>query len=331
MSTSPKPETINSLFDAAYPSFALLAAMELDLFSPLADKGLSATEIAEILTVESDKLRPLLYVLVVAGLLTVEDDLFANTLEAEHYLVKAKSDYLGGLQGLMSNNWVRILNTAETIRAGGTLEKYDYHEPSQDELIALFRGLYPGAVADARRLMEHYDFSSDKTVLDVGGGSGALAITIAEANPHLKTTVMDLPSATLIAKQFIDEANMSERVKTLTADAVNDTLTGQYDVILARHLLQVLSAEDCRKLLKNIASIIKPRGTLHIIGWVLDNSRLTPAKTVNYNLILLNGYDDGQAYTEQEYHEWLSEVGFEAFERRVFSDGTSILTAYKPA
>jgi hypothetical protein len=43
----------------------------------------------------------------------------------------------------------------------------------------------------------------------------------------------------------------------------------------------------------------------------------------------LNGYEDGQAYTEQEYYEWLDEAGFEAFKRVVTSDGSSILTAYK--
>lgn len=331
MPTSPPAETITRLFDAVYPSFAMLAAMELDLFNTLADNRSTATQIADALDVEVSKIRPLLYALVVAGLLTIEDDMFANTPETEHYLVKGMPDYLGGLTGLTSNNWMRILDTAKTIRAGATLEKYDYHAPSQEELIALFRGLYPGAVADAHRLMEAYDFSSDKTVLDVGGGSGALAITIAEANSHLKATVMDLQSATTIAKQFVDEADMKESVEVLTADAVYDKLPGLYDVVVARHLIQVLSEEDSRRLLKNLATIVKPGGVIHIIGWILDNSRLTPANIVNYNLILLNAYDDGQAYTEQEYHNWLILAGFEAFERTVFSNGTSIITAHKPA
>jgi hypothetical protein len=50
---------------------------------------------------------------------------------------------------------------------------------------------------------------------------------------------------------------------------------------------------------------------------------------VGFNLVLLNGYEDGQAYTEQEYFDWLDKAGFEAFERVVMSDGSSILTAKK--
>jgi hypothetical protein len=46
--------------------------------------------------------------------------------------------------------------------------------------------------------------------------------------------------------------------------------------------------------------------------------------------VLLNGYKDGQAYTEQEHYDWLAEAGFVDFERIVMSDGVSILTACKP-
>jgi ubiquinone/menaquinone biosynthesis C-methylase UbiE len=325
----PQPEIITRLFDAVYPSFSMLAGMELDLFTQLAEKPLSAEQIADAIGVQVMKLRPLLYALVVAGLLTVKEELFANTPEANLYLVSGKPAYLGGITGLTANNWARILKTAATIRVGGTLEKYDYHAPSTDELVALFRGLYAGAVTDAHRLMEHHDLSPYNTLLDVGGGSGALAIALAQANPHLKATVVDLPSVIPITQQFVEEAKAADRVNILSGDAVRDTLSGSYDVVVARHVIQVLSEDDSRALLSKLSAVIKPSGVIHLIGWILDNSRLSPQKTVGYNLVLLNGYDDGQAYTEQEYHDWLAEAGFEAFERVVFSDGTSILTARK--
>ncbi len=328
--SAPQPDVITKLFEAVYPSFAMLAGMELDLFTSLDSGSLSADQLADILDVKVFKLRPLLYALVVAELLTVDDDLFANTPEASHYLVQGKPTYLGGVTDLTSSNWARVLKTATTIRDGGTHEKYDYHAPSTDELFALFRGLYSGAVTDARRLMSHNDFSSTQTLLDVGGGSGALAITLVQANPHLKATVVDLPSVTPITHQFVEESNAHNQVAVLSANAVQDKLSGSFDVVVARHIIQVLSADDSRSLLRNLASIIKPNGTIHIIGWILDNSRVTPHNTVGYNLILLNGYDDGQAYTEQEYHKWLAEAGFGDFERVVFSDGASILSARKP-
>ena len=99
---------------------------------------------------------------------------------------------------------------------------------------------------------------------------------------------------------------------------------------MARHVTQVLSEKDNRTLLSNLAAVLKPDGMIHLVGWILDDSRMSPENIVGYNLVLLTAYQDGQAYTEQEYHEWLAEAGFAAFGRVVFPDGASILTAHKP-
>lgn len=327
--TSPQPETINRLFNAVYPSFAMLAGMELDLFTPLEAGSLSVEQLAGELDVLSVKLRPLLNVLVVAGLLLVKDDVFSNTPEASHYLVRGKPDYLGGMWELTQGNWARILKTAKTIRNGGPLAEFDYHS-TQDELVALFRGLYPGTVVDAQRLMERYDFSAHKTLLDVGGGSGGLAITFAKAHPQLKATVLDLPSITPITQKFVAEAELSHRIDIVEGNAVSDTLSGSYDVVIARHLIQVFSEEEGRSVLSNIATIVKPGGVIHLLGWILDDSRLAPENIVGYNLVLLNAYADGQAYTEAEYFSWLGDAGFVDCERVTMQDGASIIMARKP-
>ena len=71
-----RPEMIDSIASAVYPSFAMLAGMELDLFTPLKDGPMTCEQIAQALSVRSDKLKPLLYALVAARLLTVEEDFF---------------------------------------------------------------------------------------------------------------------------------------------------------------------------------------------------------------------------------------------------------------
>lgn len=325
-----KPETINRLFEAVYPSFALLAGMELDLFSALKDGPMTVDQLASALGVTAIKLQPLLYALVVAGLLTVEGDRFANTPEAGHFLVRGKPSFLGASQEITASNWSRALKTAAAIRAGGPVDSLDYHSSSSDELVAAFRGFYAGAVSDARRLMKLHDFSSYSSLLDVGGGSGGLAIAMVEANPNLQATVADLPMVTAITRQFVEEAGVADRVQVLTADAVRDTLTGSYDVIVARHVVQVLSAADARTLLSNLAAVLRPGGEIHLIGWILDDSRTSPQNTVGYNLVLLTSYQDGQAYTEGEYRDWLIGAGFVTPRRVSFPEGGSIFSAHKP-
>jgi SAM-dependent methyltransferase len=325
----PHSEVITNLLNAVYPSFALLAGLQLDLFTHLEQKPLSARNLADKIGVQTYKLQPLLFSLVKASLINYKDSLFSNTSEANQYLVEGKPTYIGARNGLTSGNWKRMLDMAATIRAGKPPVAYD--DPSSpDELMEVFRGLYPGAVADAKLLLDQFDFSDCKKLLDIGGGSGGLGITIAKANPHLIATIIDLPSVTPITKKFVGNENANDQIEIVAADAINDTLPGLYDVVVARHLFQVLSKKDAQALLKKIAKVVKPGGSLYIIGYILDNTRLAPSQAVDFNLVLITSSEYGEAYTEQGYEEWLRNAGFVGFTRGLISNGTSLISVNKP-
>src|SRR5262249_22812199 len=122
----PRPETIEKLVNAVYPSFAMLAGMQLDVFTPLHDGARSAEHLAQMLGVPPAKLSQLLYALVVAGLLTVDGDRFANTPEAHAFLVRGRPAYRGGTHEGLVLRWHAALQTAETIRTGSPQAKQDY-------------------------------------------------------------------------------------------------------------------------------------------------------------------------------------------------------------
>ena len=108
------------------------------------------------------------------------------------------------------------------------------------------------------------------------------------------------------------------------------TLTGSYDVVVMRSFIQVLNAEDARKALTNMAGIVRPGGDLLILGRVLDDSRISPVDVVTHNVYFMNVYDGGQAYTEGEHREWLTEAGFEDFTREDIPNAMSLISARKP-
>src|SRR5205807_8579697 len=113
-----KPTTIFRHAYAVYPPIAMLAGMQLDVFTPLKDGPLTAPALAEALGTRPDKLRPLLYALVHAELLRLEGDHFANTPEADVYLVRGRRAYMGNVHELYSDLWAAALKTAQSIRAG---------------------------------------------------------------------------------------------------------------------------------------------------------------------------------------------------------------------
>ena len=95
------PQRIEELRSAVYPSFALLAGMQLDLFTQLEASPLTAKQLAAATHTDASRLRVLLYALVNAGLLTVEGDCFANTAEAEGYLVRGRQGQHAGAASLV--------------------------------------------------------------------------------------------------------------------------------------------------------------------------------------------------------------------------------------
>jgi hypothetical protein len=111
-----KPSIIMRSVYAAFPAFAVLAGMQLDVFTPLKDGPMEAKTIANALDVLEDKLTPLLYSLAAAGLLEVKNKLFSNTSEADKFLVRGRPDYIGGLSGFYNMLYHTTLNTAESIQ-----------------------------------------------------------------------------------------------------------------------------------------------------------------------------------------------------------------------
>jgi SAM-dependent methyltransferase len=325
----PEPKIIEKLAVAAFPSLAMLAGMQLDVFTPLNDGPMSADQLAEVLRVRADKLRPLLYALAAAELLTVDGDRFANTAEAQAFLVRGQPTYLGGRAENFAMQWQATLQTATSIRTGLPQAKIDFAQMSSEALTALYRGMYPSTLATARELVRRCDFSTYRTLLDVGGGSAGLAIALTEAYPQLHATVVDLPNVTPITGRVLEEAGATERVHVLTADVVHEPLRGSYEVAVMRAFIQVLSPEHARRALRHVSQVLVPNGVLYIIGQVLDDTRLSPMETVTRNLFFLNIYDEGQAYTEGEHHTWLGEAGFGGFERVPLPEGASIISARK--
>ena len=189
---SPRSETVEQLAAAVYLSFAMLAGMQLDVFTPLAGGALSAEQIAQTIGVGVVKLKPLLYTLVTAGLLTVKDDVFSNSPEASQFLVRGRPSYIGMRHHAYLRRWTSMLQVGQCIRTGSPQGRVNYATMSRDELESFYRGTYTEAAAAGRYLLAHWDFSRYRRLVDVGGGSGALAITIAQAHPSLRATVVDL-------------------------------------------------------------------------------------------------------------------------------------------
>ena len=90
---------------------------------------------------------------------------------------------MGGIHPLYADLWDAALQTAESIRTGQPQAKHDYTQMSREALETFYQGLHPGALTTGRTLAKDYGLSSCQRLLDVGGGSGGVAIAVADSLP----------------------------------------------------------------------------------------------------------------------------------------------------
>jgi hypothetical protein len=325
----PQPERITQIGETVPDYFALLAGMQLDLFTPLEDGPLTAAELAIALQADAGKLSLLLYTLVVAGLLTVDEGRFSNTAEASTFLVRGKPTYMGSAHTGWTEYVHWCLKTAESVRTGIPQAKHDFAAMSPDELYAFLGRLHPNTLGRGRTMAARYDFGSCRTLLDAGGGSGAISIAMVEAWTQLRATIADLPSVVPVGERFVREAGFADRIDVVAADLTYEAPPGPFDVAILAFLTQVLSATDAQRVLHSVSRSLRPGGTIYLVNVVVDDSRLTPVDAVRINIAFLNIYDDGQPYTEREYRTWLTAAGFEAISREESLGTVALMRAVK--
>jgi hypothetical protein len=306
---------------------AVRAALQLDVFSPLARGPMTTEELAKALGVKPRRLAMLLHQLVACEFLTLQDGRFGNTEISAYYLVKGTPNYIGGVHGVWTEVFNALMQTAESIRTDTPRTKVDFTGMSQEELGGFIRGLHGGAVATGRNLATQPQFAEARSLIDVGGGSGGLAIALCTEHPELHATVVDLPMIVPFAVEMVEKAGLSDRITVQAVDVVDQPLDGKFDIAAARGFFQVLSPENCQKAAKNIGECVASGGSLFVVGFMTDDTRVSPPTAVGMNVVFVSMFDAGQAYTESEYRNWLTKAGFDRISRAPHPMGNSLITA----
>ena len=329
--SAPSRESIDRCTEAIYTPMALRAALQLEVFTKLADGPKTSADLARHLGVGQRRLEAVLYQLVLSEFLQLDGDLFSNSEVSDHYLVIGGPGYIGSVHALWTENWTGLLQTAESVRTNRPQAKLDFDTMSPEALGGFISGLHGTTMSAGRGLATYFDFSKVRRIADVGGGSGGLSIALCQDYPELSATVFELPNIASIAREVIAEAGLTDRISVETADLLTEPLTGDFDVVVAKALFQVMSAKNARTAIRNVGAALSDGGTFHIIGFICDESRLAPKRCVGMNLQFINVFEDGQAYTDVQYKDWLLAAGFTEIVQQPFRfpPGTSLLSARK--
>jgi len=309
------PERILALAYAFWRSKVLFAAVELEVFSTLADGPLELPVLARRTGVHPRGARDFFDSLVALGLLHRKAaGHYVNAPDAELYLVRNRPAYLGDLlQHLNSRhyrNWdllARALATGEPQSRLGT-ETYEGFYANDGSRNTFLRGMTAGSLLAARALAQAFPWDRYKTFLDIGTAQGGAAVEIARAQPHLTGGGFDLPQVEPAFMQYVRDNHLADRLQFHAGDFFTDPLP-RADVMVMGRILHNWNGASRTNLLTKAYQGLPWDGALIVYDPLIDDDR-SKAHGLLSSLNMLIETASGSEYTASDCKSWMSQAGF---------------------
>ncbi|MDG0800780.1 class I SAM-dependent methyltransferase [Pectobacterium polaris] len=150
------------------------------------------------------------------------------------------------------------------------------------------------------------DFPQIKHVLDLGGGPGWVAITLALRHAQISGTVYDLPQTAAVAQRNIDAAGLSARLSAQSGVLPRE----KYDLIWSSSFLHFV--EDIPAMLTTLHDTLAPEGTLVLAQAEIAEAPEDAAPVLPFYLPMQMS---GRHVTrEGQLTQWLLAAGFSSVE-----------------
>ena len=312
------PEHILQTGLAFWASKTLLSAVEMDLFTELAQHPATLDEISARLGLHARSSRDFLDALVALGFLERTDGRYRNTPATDLFLDKRKPSYLGGMLEMANNRlypfWGHLTEALRTglpqneVKSGGpSLFAALYSDPARLRgFLQAMTGISHGAnLAIAAK----FPWSRYKTFVDVGTAQGDLAAQVALAHPHLTGTGFDLAAVAPIFEAYVEQLGLRGRVAFKPGDFFADPIPPA-DVVMMGHILHDWDLAQKKMLARKAFEALPPGGSFIVYESIIDDDRRQNAFGLLMSLNMLIETPGGFDYTGADCCGWMREAGF---------------------
>lgn len=335
------PDRIYEVGMGFWASKTLLSAVELGVFSVLAERPMSAAELEARLGLHPRATADFLDGLVAIGMLdragAGASALYANTPETAVFLDRASPRYVGGLLEMANARlypfWGDLTNALrtgrpqnESARTGKPVFEELYADPARLEQ---FMDAMTGAsLRNFEAFAERFDFAPHRSLADIGGATGLLSCIVARRHPHLACATYDLPVVGPIAERRIAREGLAGRVRAGALDFLAEELP-KADVITMGMILHDWNLEHKKMLIAKAYRALPEGGALVAIENIIDDERRTNAYGLMMSLNMLIEFGDAFDFTGADFAGWCREAGFSRCEVIPLAGAASAAVAYK--
>ena len=305
---SPNPEAIFRIATGFMAAKHLFAANQLGIFEALADAPATLDALAARCGLTTRATRISADAMTALGLLEREGDAYRNGPVAATFLSGRTPADLRPLLRFWDKVSYPTWENLSSVLSTGTSQDLSKVSGEIQELAQA--GIAAATAGPLRALVTTLDLSDRRRLLDIGGGNGSWSIGLAGANPHLRATVLDLPTVTPIATQMIGKAGLADRVTARAGKALRDQLPTGHDVCLVANLIHYFGPEDNRTLLANARAAVEPGGRLLIADFWTDRTHTQPLMAALMAGEFAAHEKHGDVYSVEEGQAWMAETGW---------------------
>lgn len=332
--TAAGPADIWRLGISNFARHTVLAAAELGLFGLCDDEALTAEEIRARLDLHPRGTADFLDALVALDTLSRVNGRYQATPTASQFLDQRKPSYLGRFLRMADTRWARLV---EGLRTGepqnGTRDTSAMFTEQYRDDTATWRAYMVGmdylTAPLSAKLADAFDWSRVRSFVDLGGGRGTVAATIAAAHPHLHGAVFDLPPVRPVFEEHLGGTGLGGRISFHGGNFFRDDLP-KADALVFGHVLHDWAEAERKQLVESAFRALPPGGHVLIYDPMIDDDRSHRASSLLVSLNMLLATPGGGEYTAAECFEWLSGAGFAELHVVALDDHDSLVTARKP-
>ncbi|HUR99307.1 MAG TPA: methyltransferase [Pyrinomonadaceae bacterium] len=176
------------------------------------------------------------------------------------------------------------------------------------ELEAVFnRAMTNLSLSAVPPILQAYDFSDVRKLVDIAGGHGFLLASVLKANPEMKGVLFDQPSVVAGAEELLGREGVRDRVELASGDFFAAVPDGA-DAYIMKHIIHDWNDAQCVDILRNIRNAMDERGKVLICEMVVpEGNEPSPSKILDIQMMVNLS---GKERTAKEFEDLLKRSGF---------------------
>jgi len=183
---------------------------------------------------------------------------------------------------------------------------FDYLPHNPDAAEAFNQGMTNLSSLLAHAVLLAYDFSGISSIVDVGGGEGALLRKILELNPEMTGTVLDLPNA-----NAVESGNRAHADRSRCSYVIGnffDSVPEGADAYLLCGVVHDWDDDRAIRILSNCRKAMARNGRVLIVDMIVPETNSPSfSKLLDLNMMVMTG---GRERTKAEFHALLNAADY---------------------